>query len=65
MSAGLLQRRPGLRVGLLLSPPMLWLGVAYLAALGALFLTAFWGSTPKPGKRVAGEPFTRAEGKRP
>ena len=49
MSAGLLQRRPGLRVGLLLTPPMLWLGVAYLAALGALFLTAFWGQNPFTG----------------
>ena len=29
------------------------------------FLTAFWGSTPKPGKKVPGEPFTKAEGKRP
>ena len=31
-----LSRRPGLRVGLLLTPPMLWLGVAYLGALAAL-----------------------------
>jgi putative spermidine/putrescine transport system permease protein len=38
----LLSRRPGLRVGLLLTPPMLWLGVAYLGALGALLITAFW-----------------------
>ena len=29
------------------------------------FLTAFWGSTPKPGKRVPGEAYTKAEGKRP
>ena len=48
MSAGL-QRRPGLRLGLLLTPPMLWLGVAYLGALGALFLTAFWGQNPFTG----------------
>ena len=33
--------RPGAaRTGLLLLPPMLWLGVAYLGALGALFLAA-------------------------
>jgi hypothetical protein len=32
----------GLRTGLLLLPPMLWLGVAYLAALGALFITSLW-----------------------
>jgi putative spermidine/putrescine transport system permease protein len=28
---------------------MLWLGVAYLAALGALFLTAFWGQNSFTG----------------
>jgi putative spermidine/putrescine transport system permease protein len=37
-----LNRRPGLRVGLLLTPPMLWLGVAYLAALAALLITSLW-----------------------
>jgi putative spermidine/putrescine transport system permease protein len=36
------RRSPGLRTGLLLLPPMLWLGVAYLAALGALFITSLW-----------------------
>jgi putative spermidine/putrescine transport system permease protein len=41
--------RAGLRVGLLLLPPMLWLGVAYLGALGALFMTAFWGQNPFTG----------------
>jgi putative spermidine/putrescine transport system permease protein len=50
MAAGILQRRPGLRLGLLLSPPMLWLGVAYLGALGALFLTAFWGQNAFTGE---------------
>jgi putative spermidine/putrescine transport system permease protein len=35
-------RRPGLRVGLLLTAPMLWLGVAYLGALGALLITSLW-----------------------
>jgi putative spermidine/putrescine transport system permease protein len=39
----------GLRIGLLLLPPMLWLGVAYLGALGALFITAFWGQNPFTG----------------
>ena len=48
--SGILQRRPGLRVGLLLTPPMLWLGVAYLGALGALFLTAFWGQNDFTGE---------------
>lgn len=48
--SGTLQRHPGLRLGLLLTPPMLWLGVAYLAALGALFLTAFWGQNAFTGE---------------
>src|SRR3954451_9095692 len=50
MTRGTLQRRPGLRLGLLLTPPMLWLGVAYLTALGALFLTAFWGQNDFTGE---------------
>lgn len=44
-----LNRRPGLRVGLLLLPPMAWLGVAYLGALAALFVTAFWGQNSFTG----------------
>ncbi len=48
--SGTLHRRPGLRLGLLLTPPMLWLGVAYLGALGALFLTAFWGQNSFTGQ---------------
>jgi len=27
---------------MLLSAPLLWLGLAYLGALAALFITAFW-----------------------
>lgn len=46
MPGGALHRRPRLRLALLLGPPMLWLGVAYLAALGALFLAAFWTTNP-------------------
>jgi putative spermidine/putrescine transport system permease protein len=38
----LLSRSVGLRTALLLLPPMLWLGVAYLAALAALFITSLW-----------------------
>ena len=49
-SSGLLHRRPGLRAGLLLAPPMLWLGVAYLGALAALFITAFWGQNSFTGE---------------
>jgi putative spermidine/putrescine transport system permease protein len=39
---GALHRHPRLRLGLLLGPPLLWLGVAYLGALAALFLTSLW-----------------------
>jgi putative spermidine/putrescine transport system permease protein len=42
MSTGTLHRHPRLRLGLLLGPPMLWLGVAYLGALAALFITSLW-----------------------
>jgi putative spermidine/putrescine transport system permease protein len=48
--SGLLHRRPGLRVGLLLTPPMLWLGVAYLGALAALFITSLWGQNDFTGE---------------
>ncbi|WP_329474520.1 ABC transporter permease [Kribbella sp. NBC_01484] len=37
-----LHRRPRARLALLLGAPMLWLGVAYLGALAALFITALW-----------------------
>jgi putative spermidine/putrescine transport system permease protein len=46
----LLGRSDGLRTGLLLLPPMLWLGVAYLAALGALFITSLWGQNDFTGQ---------------
>jgi len=49
-ASGLLHRRPRLRLGLLLAPPMLWLGVAYLGALAALFVTAFWGQNSFTGE---------------
>ncbi|KRF32425.1 ABC transporter permease [Nocardioides sp. Soil805] len=38
----LLHRHPRLRLGLLLGPPMLWLGVLYLGSLAALFITSLW-----------------------
>lgn len=47
---GLLHRHPGLRLLALLTPPMLWLGVAYLGALAALFLTALWGQNAFTGE---------------
>ncbi|MBA2949387.1 ABC transporter permease [Streptomyces himalayensis] len=40
--AGTLHRRPRLRLSLLLSAPLLWLVLAYLGSLAALFLSAFW-----------------------
>ncbi|RNM16358.1 ABC transporter permease [Nocardioides pocheonensis] len=43
---------PSTRTGLLLLPPMLWLGVAYLGALGALFLAAFWTTNEFTGDLV-------------
>ncbi|HEY3531088.1 MAG TPA: ABC transporter permease [Nocardioides sp.] len=44
-----LGRSAGLRTGLLLLPPMLWLGVAYLAALAALFVTSLWSQNDFTG----------------
>ena len=48
--SGVLHRRPGFRLGLLLTPPMLWLGVAYLGALAALFITSLWGQNSFTGQ---------------
>lgn len=42
----LLYRLPGLRLLLILSPPLLWMLVIYLGALAFLFLTAFWRQDP-------------------
>ncbi|HYG94437.1 MAG TPA: ABC transporter permease [Nocardioides sp.] len=50
--SAVLHRRPGLRLGLLISPPMLWLGAAYLGALGALFVTALWAQDSFTGETV-------------
>jgi len=44
-----LQRHRRLRLGLLLTPPMLWLGVVYLGALAALFVTSLWGQNSFTG----------------
>lgn len=37
-----LSRRPRLRLSLLLSAPLFWLGLVYIAALAALLITALW-----------------------
>jgi putative spermidine/putrescine transport system permease protein len=41
-----LHRHRGLRLGLLLLLPLLWLGVVYLGSLFFLFLNAFWSTDP-------------------
>ena len=47
--SGLLHRHPRLRLGLLLGPPMLWLGVLYLGSLAALLITSLWSVDPFGG----------------
>jgi putative spermidine/putrescine transport system permease protein len=47
--SGVLHRHPRLRLGLLLGPPMLWLGVLYLGSLAALFITSLWTVDPFGG----------------
>ncbi len=37
-----MHRHAGLRAAGLVTPPLLWLGLIYLVALAALFLTSFW-----------------------
>ncbi|GAA5157706.1 ABC transporter permease [Pseudonocardia eucalypti] len=51
-ASAFLYRRPRLRLGLLLSAPLLWLGLAYLGALAALFVTAFWSTDGFTGQVV-------------
>jgi putative spermidine/putrescine transport system permease protein len=41
-TAAFLHRRPRVRLAGLLAAPFFWLGVAYLGALAALFVSAFW-----------------------
>jgi putative spermidine/putrescine transport system permease protein len=41
-----LYRFPGLRLAVLLAPPLVWMVVIYLLALAFLFLTAFWRQDP-------------------
>ena len=51
-ASAFLHRTPRLRLAMLLSAPLLWLGLAYLGALAALFLTAFWHTDPFTGKVI-------------
>jgi putative spermidine/putrescine transport system permease protein len=51
-AAAYLHRHPRLRLGGLLSAPFFWLGVAYLGALGALFIAAFWTTDTFTGEIV-------------
>src|SRR5215207_10597262 len=41
-----LHRHPRLRLGLLLTPPVSWLLLAYLGSLAVLFVAAFWRLDP-------------------
>ncbi|MGW0807315.1 ABC transporter permease [Nonomuraea sp. NPDC002799] len=50
--AAFLHRRAGVRLSLLLSAPLLWLGLAYLGALAALFVTAFYTTDTFTGELV-------------
>ena len=50
--ADLLHGRRRLQLGLLLSGPLGWLGVAYLGSLAVLFVAAFWHLDEFSGKVV-------------
>jgi putative spermidine/putrescine transport system permease protein len=50
--AGWLERRPRVRLGLLLAGPVAWLGLAYLGSLLILFVNAFWARDAFTGQVV-------------
>jgi putative spermidine/putrescine transport system permease protein len=50
--ASFLHRSPRVRLGGLLAAPFLWLGIAYLGALAALFIAAFWTADSFTGEVV-------------
>jgi putative spermidine/putrescine transport system permease protein len=56
-----LHNRPRLQLGLLLSGPLGWLGVAYLGSLAVLFVAAFWHLDSFSGEVVKGFSFTNFE----
>jgi putative spermidine/putrescine transport system permease protein len=53
---GVFWRRPGLLLALLITPPLLWLGVVYLGSLAALLLQSFYSIDEFSG--VVKEEFT-------
>ena len=53
-----LHNRPRLQLGLLLSGPLGWLGIAYLGSLAILFVAAFWHLDTFSGEVVKGFSFT-------
>jgi putative spermidine/putrescine transport system permease protein len=58
---GLLHGRPRLQLGLLLSGPLGWLGLAYLGSLVVLFVAAFWHLDPFSSEVVKGFSFQNFE----
>jgi putative spermidine/putrescine transport system permease protein len=58
---GALHGRPRLQLGLLLSGPLGWLGIAYLGSLAVLFAAAFWHLDSFSGEVVKGFSFQNFE----
>jgi putative spermidine/putrescine transport system permease protein len=56
-----LHGRPRLQLGLLLSGPLGWLGIAYLGSLAVLFAAAFWHLDSFSGEVVRGFSFSNFE----
>ena len=57
LRVSVLHNRPRLQLGLLLSGPLGWLGVAYLGSLVVLFVAAFWHLDSFSGEVVKGFSF--------
>jgi putative spermidine/putrescine transport system permease protein len=53
-----LYRFPGARLGLLLGPVLLWMGVIYLGSLALLFITSFWRQDSVTGAIIQDWSFT-------
>jgi putative spermidine/putrescine transport system permease protein len=61
LRSSFLHNRPRLQLGLLLSGPLGWLGLAYLGSLVVLFVAAFWHLDSFSGEVVKGFSFTNFE----